>query len=99
MDYPKYKLTLHKTYYKKGFFNLGVSVNSYLKLDNGEITIYLGEEKQKIIGKINRDANQNSTPRIFGGNELKKWIQKNCKLQEMIFVYILSLDTIWIKKI
>jgi len=99
MDYPKYKLTLHKTYYEKGFFNLGVSVNSYLKLDNGEITIYLGEEKQRIIGKINRDANQNSTPRIFGGNELKKWIQKNCKLQEIIFVYILSSDTIWIKKI
>ena len=98
MNYPRYDLTLHKSYYEQGFFNLGVDIDSFIKLDNGEISIYLGEERKKIIGKLNRNANQNSTPRIFGGKGLKSWIQENCELHEIIFIYILSIDTIWIKK-
>ena len=30
MTYPVYELTLHKTYYDKGFFNLGVEVERLL---------------------------------------------------------------------
>ena len=29
MPYPEYHLILHKTYYDKGFFNLGVDVDKY----------------------------------------------------------------------
>ncbi len=62
MPYPEYKLTLHKTYYDKGFFNLGIDVEKYVKAENGQITIRLGDSKVKIEGRVDRDANLNGTP-------------------------------------
>jgi len=96
--YPIYELTLHKTYYDKGFFNLGIDVDSYIKASNGIINIYLGESKEKITGKLNRNANLNSTPRIYGGKVLKDWFQKYFDLKDIVLVYILSTNEIWIKK-
>jgi len=99
MKYPKYKLILHKTYYEKGFFNLGVNVDTYIQSQNGLIHILLGESKREISGRLNRDANLNSTPRIYGGNKLKYWIQNNFNLKDLVLVYILAPDTVWITKI
>jgi len=42
MEYPKYELTLHKTYYDKGFFNLGIDVDTYIQSNNGSIEKSLG---------------------------------------------------------
>lgn len=38
---PVYKLTLHKTYYDKGFFNLGVDVDRFVRADSGPVSILL----------------------------------------------------------
>ena len=92
-----YELTLHKTYYEKGFFNLGVSVDNYIQPKNGLITIFLGETKQKLEGRLNRDANLNSTPRIYGGSDLVNWFQVNFNLKDSVLIYILSPNKIWIK--
>jgi hypothetical protein len=62
------------------------------------ITIYLGKLKEKIVGKLSRDANQNSTPRIYGKNELQNWFQKNFKLKDIVSIYIISKNEIWIKE-
>ena len=99
MKYPVYKLTLHKTYYDKGFFNLGVDVDNYIQADNGTVHILLGNSKKEIIGRLNRDANLNSTPRIYGGNELKHWIQNNFNLKDLVLVHILAPNTVWITDI
>lgn len=99
MKYPEYKLTLHKTYYDKGFFNLGIDVDNYIKRDNGTMHIFLGESKKEISGRVNRDANLNSTPRIYGGNELKDWIQANFNLKDLVIVHILSPNSIWIRNV
>lgn len=96
MEYPKYELTLHKTYYNKGFFNLGISVDNYIQSKNGLIHILLGKSREEINGHLNRDANLNSTPRIHGGNELKHWIQNNFNLKDLVLVHILAPDTVWI---
>ncbi len=97
-EYPIYKLTLHKTYYEKGFFNLRTEVDNYIKKDNGKISIYLGESKEKIEGKLNRNANLNHTPRIYGKQVLKGWFQKYFNLKDVVFIYILSENEIWIKQ-
>jgi len=99
MEYPKYELTLHKTYYDKGFFNLGIDVDTFIQQKNGSIRILIGESKREISGRLNRDANLNSTPRIYGGNELKSWIQNNFSLKNLVLVHILAPDTVWIAKI
>ncbi len=99
MKYPKYELTLHKTYYDKGFFNLGVSVDSYIKSNNGTMQILLGKSKKEIIGRLNRNANLNHTARIYGGNELKGWFQSNFNLTDLVLVYVLAPSIIWITSI
>ena len=95
---PIYNLTLHQTYYDKGFFNLGISVDKYIRSSNGTIHILLGESKLEVIGNVNRNANLNSTPRIFGGDRLKNWFQTNFNLKDLVDVHILTPDTIWITK-
>ena len=95
---PMYKLTLHKTYYEKGFFNLGVDIERFVRPDSGPITIVLGDSKARIQGRVDRTANINGTPRVFGGAELQLWIQSHCDLKDEIYIYIKSPDEIWIKR-
>jgi len=94
---PTYKLRLGNTYYTKGFFNMGVDVERFLTYDEGPINILVGEEKRKIIGRVTRKANQNDTPRIFGGAELKEWFQSKYRKGQQIDVVVLAPDEIWIK--
>lgn len=90
MTFPTYDLTLHKTYYEKGFFNLGVSVDKYVRPQSGEVKLLLGPSKRTLIGRVDREANLNGTPRIHGGPELRNWFFKNFKLKDEVVITILS---------
>ena len=93
---PIYKLPLHKTYYDKGFFNLGVDIERFVRSDSGPVKILLGNSKSLINGRIDREANQNGTPRVFGGAELQHWLQRNFQLKDVIDVHIVGPNEIWI---
>ena len=93
---PKYRLLLGNTYYNKGFFNLGVDIEKYLTYDEGPVTIFVGDQKRKIQGRISRNANANGTPRIYGGVELRDWFQNNFRKGQSAEVIILSLSEVWI---
>jgi hypothetical protein len=95
-SFPVYNLTLHKTYYDKGFFNLGVDIERFVRPDSGSITILLGNSKTHLNGRVDRAANQNGTPRIFGGVELQHWFQRNFELKNVVDVHIVSPNKIWI---
>lgn len=94
---PIYQLKLHKSYYEKGFFNLGVDVERHITYEEGSIDILVGEEKRKIEGRVTRNANQNGTPRIYGRSELRNWFQENFKKGETVEVVIISPDEVWIR--
>lgn len=96
---PTYRLILGNTYYTKGFFNLGVDIERHLTYDEGPMKIFVGDEKQQISGRITRKANQNGTPRIYGGAELRDWFQTNCRKGQLVNVVILAPKQIWIKRI
>src|SRR5688500_1672043 len=76
-----FTLRLHKTYFARGFFNVGVEYESLFGNDGETIEIYCGSAERPIVGLINRTANSNRTPRILGGVELRQWFQRN--LREM----------------
>ena len=95
---PIYQLTLHKTYYDHGFFNLGVAVDRFVRQDSGPISIFLGESQSQLLGKVNREANVNGTPRIMGGPELRNWFQSRFALLDSVDVLIIAPDKLWIKK-
>jgi hypothetical protein len=98
MTRPIYELTLHKTYYRKGFFNLGVSVDRYIQPSDEPITIYLGDSGRKLIGRSDRKANQNGTPRIHVGVDLTNWFMQNFEELDVINVVILSSSELNLRK-
>jgi hypothetical protein len=56
----------------------------------------LGNPKVQIQGNVNRDANQNGTPRIMGGAELRNWFQRNYSQLDKVNVLILAPDKLLI---
>lgn len=89
---PIYKLVLHKTYYEMGFFNLGVEVDRFVRTDDGAITLVLGASGTTVVAHVNRSANQNNTPRIMGGAELRNWFHSHYKQGDAVQVTILAAD-------
>ncbi|MDR0234467.1 MAG: hypothetical protein LBI31_06695 [Zoogloeaceae bacterium] len=91
-----YELTLHPTYYNRGFFNLGVDVESFVRKDSGPAVLFLADSKTWLDVKVSREANRNGTPRVYGGSKLRDWFQSACKHGECLSVRILSPSEYWV---
>lgn len=85
-----FDLTLHPTYYEKGFFNVPVAEAQRFGDDGENIEIYLGKYSDPITGVINRKANNNGAPRIMGGRLLREWINNNHEKMSTVKVAMLS---------
>ena len=72
---PVFYLRLEKTYYDRGFFNV-TRVFAHHVGSEGTVTLVLPDNSQ-IEGRIDRNANRNGTPRIFGSAALRDWFQSN----------------------
>lgn len=95
---PIYVLALHKTYYDKGFLNLGVDVDRHVRRDSGPIVLLLGQAKVRVDARVHRDANQNGTPRVHAGVALRDWFQRNFALKDKVEVHITSPHELWLRK-
>jgi hypothetical protein len=81
---------LQQTYYRSGFFNVGVTSEKLLGADGETIELFLGEASQPTLGTINRRANSNGTPRVVGGTGLRDWFVANASIGGTIAVDVLS---------
>lgn len=88
---------LQPTYYRTGFFNVGVSSQKFFGADGETIELFLGNSEQPILGTINRRANPNGTPRIIGGTGLRDWFNANTAISGEIIVEVLSPTAIRLK--
>jgi hypothetical protein len=95
---PIFKLTLQKTYFNQGFFNVIVDYDRYVQKEPGPIRLRLGISGIEIEGKINRSVNNNGTARVLGGVALRNWFQKNFEPLETVNVDLTSLDVIVLDK-
>lgn len=86
----EFSFTLQPTYYRTGFFNVGVDVEKYLGADGEKIELFLGNSSEPVLGTINRRANKNGTPRIMGGTDLRDWFNNNAEVLKSIRVGVLS---------
>ena len=75
---PLLRLTLEKTYYRQGFFNVTVDFDRFIRPTEGPVESILGTSGLKIQGKANRSANLNRTARIMGGSKLRDWFHWHC---------------------
>ncbi len=82
-DYPVMHLKLGKAFYSQGFFNVTVRFNEYVRKDQGEITLVLDEETT-IVGRVDRHANRNGTPRIIGRTPLRDWFQRHYQQGDVV---------------
>jgi hypothetical protein len=95
---PIFKLTLHKTYYEKGFFNVTVDFDRYVRDDEGEVILHLTNTGQRIKSRVDRRSNQNGTARIMGGSELRDWFQKYFGMMEVVNVDLSSKEVVRLGK-
>lgn len=72
-----FTFVIQPTYYRTGFFNVGVSAERFIGADGKTIEIFLGTSESPVLGLINRRANQNGTPRIMGGVGLRDWFMRS----------------------
>lgn len=78
------------TYFDKGFFNTGIQGSEALGGDGETLRIFCGEAQEPILGTLNRRANGNRSPRIFGGKALREWIQGNLVRDGLMRVDVLT---------
>lgn len=95
---PRFFITLHPTYLRTGFFNVGVDHQTLLGRDRETIEFYLGDAPQPILGTINRTANSNGTPRLMGGVGLRNWFQAEFQEGESMEVIVDSPRSIQLRK-
>jgi hypothetical protein len=79
-----------KTYWDQGFFNVSAEISEAFGADGENIEIFCGDQAEPLLGTINRRANSNQTPRIFGGKRLREWIQPNLARDATMRVDVLT---------
>lgn len=89
-----FSFILQPTYFKSGFFNVGVSSQKYLGNDGETIELFLGAATTPVLGAINRRANLNGTPRIMGGTRLRDWFASVALPMSEIIVVVMSPNSI-----
>lgn len=94
----RFEFLLRKTYYDQGFFNVSVAYENLFAANGAPIEIRLGGGRETVHGYVNRSVNNNNTPRIMGGRELRDWFQRNFKINGPVQVDVLSKTTIWIHR-
>lgn len=95
---PTYVMTLHKTYYRMGFFNVPVDYDRYVRPDEGPIRLMLGATGEVVNGKVNRSANRNGTARVMGRVRLRDWFRRHFDMMDRVDVEFLSPDLIQLRR-
>jgi len=85
-----FTFTLQPTYFRSGFFNVGVAAEGLLGSDGEVIELFVGDAAQPILGTINRRANTNGTPRVMGGTGLRDWFHAAASVMDLIAVEVMS---------
>lgn len=88
-----YQITLGQTYYNCGFFNIGVAA-SHLLGEDGENLILILRNERELSVRINRIINNNASVRLYGGNQLLLFIQRNFLQNDIMQFQIVNANLI-----
>lgn len=94
---PTFKVTIGRTYYRQGFFNVPVDFARYFAAHGAELRIRLPGRPMPIHAHINRTVNSNDTPRVMGGAHLRDWFQDRLRLNAPVLVIVHSREEIEIQ--
>ena len=71
-----FAVTVGRTYFRQGFFNVPITHEHRFPADGGVVGIRLPERDTLLRATVNRRANTNGTPRIMGGTGLRDWFRQ-----------------------
>lgn len=92
---PVFEVTLGKTYYHNGFFNVPIKFSKVFPEHGTEISIYCGDSRTLIRATVDRKANQaNHTPRIYGRASLANWFHLYKRLDDTATIRVVSSNEI-----
>ncbi len=94
-----FTITLHRTYFDRGFFNVPASHAGSFAGDGQEIEIFLGGSSDTLPAFVNRTANANGSPRIMGGIGLRDWFQSATPVMQQAAITIYSPTSIRINPV
>src|SRR5688572_4508197 len=86
----RFEQHLERTYFTKGFFNVKVDHDRFIRRTEGHIAIQLGVGGKVLAGKVDRKANLNGTARIYGRSALRDWFQANFSERDIVNVEIVG---------
>lgn len=85
-----FPLVMQRSYWHGGFFNPGTAHGVHFGGDGQPIELLCGDAAEPFLGHINRTANANGAPRIFGGGAFRAWVQANVPEMGTLRVDVLS---------
>ena len=94
---PTFPLTLHKTYFRQGFFNVPVDCGRFFGPHQSTIEVHCEGVSRPIRASINRTANQNGAPRVMGGVPLRAYFRGRLRPGDLLEVRIESPHRIWLR--
>jgi hypothetical protein len=92
---PTFDVTLGKTYYHQGFFNVPIKFSGLFPEHGTQISIYCGDSRTLIRATVDRRANQsNKAPRIYGRASLANWFRLYKQLDQTAKIRVVSTNEI-----
>ena len=93
-DLP-FTIKLGKSYYFKGFINVPSKLSDQLGKHDDTLVFFLGRHNPAtVITKIDRKANTNGSPRLYGGQKVALWFQKHFQEGDKVKATIVSANEI-----
>lgn len=90
-----FTVQLGKTYYFKGFINVPAKLSTQLGKHDDTLVFFLGRENSTTVTtKIDRKANLNGSPRLYGGQKVARWFQNHFQEGDKVKATIVSANEI-----
>jgi hypothetical protein len=87
----RFQVKLGKTYFTMGFINTGKAASDAIGADGGPMLIRLGSMQHPgVPSKIDRRANLNGTPRIYGGARVAHWFHEHFKVGSVVEAQVVT---------
>lgn len=90
----QFRVKAGRTYRNQGFFNVPVAHAHLFGPHGDDLSVLCHENSQAIPARVNRTANANGSPRIFGKAPLRAWLQASVGLGEDFLVEVIDSTTI-----
>lgn len=79
-------ITLWKSFYDAGYFNVPLYFDGHVRPDEGAIKLALGKSKKEIQAYVSRSETRHGNARVKGGAPLRDWFRENYQVQEKFLV-------------